>query len=110
MKNKKSEKLLRKKIFSTEKLKRKKEYDLKKLKKRPKRDVDHDALKIPTNLRLDAIVLADIKEKADLIGLPYQSLINSILKQYLNGELIHRETLNIFKDLIIENKKGNEVA
>ena len=88
----------------------KKEYDLKNLKKRPKREVDQDALKVPTNLRLDALVVADLKEKAELLGLPYQSLINSILKQYLNGELVSKETLSIFKELMIENKKGNEVA
>ncbi len=86
----------------------KNEYDLKSMKQRPKREADPEALKLSVHLRLDAIVVADIKEKAEKLGLPYQTLINSVLKQYLNGELVSREAISIFKEML--SKKKDEVA
>lgn len=74
----------------------KKEYDLKKLKKRPgKPKVDKDATKIPVSLRLDGIVLAQIKTEAERLGIPYQTLISSILHRYVNADLVDLKSLNI---------------
>lgn len=85
----------------------KNEYDLKSMKQRPKREADPEALKLSVHLRLDAIIVSDIKEKAERMGLPYQTLINSVLKQYLNGEFVSKETISIFKEIL---SKKNEVA
>jgi len=78
----------------------KNEYDLKSMKQRPKREADPEALKISVHLRLDAIIVSDLKEKAERMGLPYQTLINSVLKQYLNGEIVSRETVSMVKEIL----------
>ena len=67
----------------------KKEYDLKKLRKRSSSvKVDTGAGKIPISLRIDGSVLSEIKTEANRQGIPYQTLIGSILHRYSNGELI----------------------
>jgi predicted DNA binding CopG/RHH family protein len=80
--------------------KMKDEYDLKSMKQRPKREADPEALKMSVHLRLDAIIVSDLKEKAEKMGLPYQTLINSVLKQYLNGEFVSRETISMVKEIL----------
>ncbi len=69
----------------------KKEYDLKKLRKRPgKVKVDPEAVKTPVSIRLDGSVLAALKTEADRLGIPYQTLIGSILHRFSTGELIDK--------------------
>ena len=76
----------------------KKEYDLKKLKKRPgKVKVAKDAVKVPVSLRLDGSVLAAIKTEAERVGVPYQTLIGSILHRYATNELVDRRDLELAK-------------
>ena len=66
----------------------KKEYDLNKRKKRDgKAKTDNSAAKTPISLRVDGAVLADLKTEAEQLGIPYQTLINSILYRYTAGEL-----------------------
>ncbi len=68
-----------------------KEYDSSKAKKRSVRvKVDIDAAKIPTSIRLNRSVLAWYKTEADRQGLPYQTLINSVLRRYANSELVDK--------------------
>lgn len=74
----------------------KKEYDLKKLKRRPgAMKTDKEASKIPISIRLDGAVLASIKTEAVRLGLPYQSLVGSILHRYATGELIDRKSSEV---------------
>jgi len=76
----------------------KKEYDLKNLKKRSgKVRVDKSAAKIPVGLRLDGSDLALLKSEAERRGIPYQTLLGSILHQYLHEELIERKTVEVLK-------------
>ncbi len=78
----------------------KKEYDLKNLKRRPgKPKVYKDAVKIPVSIRLDGSLLAAIKSEAELLGIPYQTHLASILHQYANGELIAKKTVGLLKKL-----------
>ena len=78
----------------------KKEYDLKKLKKRPGRvKTDKDAVKLPVSLRLDGSVLAAIRTEADRLGIPYQTLIGSILHRYATNELLDRRDLDVAKSI-----------
>ncbi len=78
----------------------KKEYDLRKLRKRPgKARVDKSAAKIPVGLRLDGSDLARLKTEAETRGIPYQTLLGSILHQYLSGELIERKIVEAVKKL-----------
>lgn len=74
----------------------KKEYDLSKLKKRPgKIKVDADAAKIPISIRLDGAVLADLRSEAERLGIPYQTLISSVLHRYIKGELVDPKAIDL---------------
>jgi predicted DNA binding CopG/RHH family protein len=69
----------------------KKEYDLKTMKKRPGPvKVDPDAAKVPTSIRLDGSVVSELKTQALRLGIPYQTLISSILYRYVTGDLVDR--------------------
>ena len=71
----------------------KKEYDLKKLQKRKKPPVmDKSATKVPISLRIDGNVLGDIRTEAERQGIPYQTLIGSVLCRYIKGELIDKHS------------------
>lgn len=77
----------------------KKEYDLRALKKRPgKVKIDPDAAKIPINLRLDGSVIGYFKTEVERLGLPYQTLVSSILHQYASDELIERKTIDLLRN------------
>ncbi len=67
----------------------KKDLDLKKMKQRPGR-VYPEAAKTAINVRLDTSVVADIKYEAHRLGIPYQTLINSVLHRFTTGELIDK--------------------
>lgn len=74
----------------------KKEYELKKLKKRPgKAKSSPKAAKVPISIRIDGSDLADLKSEAERLGMPYQTLIGSILHRYANGELVDLKSVNI---------------
>lgn len=74
----------------------KKEYDLGKLKRRPARvKTDPDAAKTPISIRLDGIVLADLRSEAERLGIPYQTLISSVLHRYAHGDLVDRKSINL---------------
>ncbi len=78
----------------------KKEYDLYMMKKRPGRvKTDMDAVKLPVSLRLDGSVLAAIKTEADRLGIPYQTLIGSILHRYATNELLDRRYPDVAKSI-----------
>jgi predicted DNA binding CopG/RHH family protein len=74
----------------------KKEYDLGRLKKRPgKVKIDPDAAKTPISIRLDGTVLADLRSEADRLGIPYQTLISSVLYRYVQGELVDPKAIDL---------------
>lgn len=69
----------------------KKEYDLKSLKRRPgKTKVYQEAAKVAINIRLDAVVVSDLKDESERMGIPYQTLINSVLHRFVTGQLIDK--------------------
>jgi predicted DNA binding CopG/RHH family protein len=74
----------------------KKEYDLGKLRKRPgKVKTDRDAGKTPVSIRLDGSVLADLRTEAERLGIPYQTLIGSVLHRYVHGDLVDRKSIDL---------------
>lgn len=78
----------------------KKEYDLKKLKKRPgKIKVDPNAAKVPINIRLNGSIVAWYKTEAERLGIPYQTLIGSILHRYATNELLDKKTIEHVKSI-----------
>lgn len=62
-----------------------KEYDFKKLKKAEPKYLKH--LKESVTMRLDPHVIKYFKKLAQESGIPYQSLINYVLKEYAKSEL-----------------------
>lgn len=75
----------------------KKNYDLKTLKKKVgKTKVDPDSIRTMISLKIDANNLADIKNEAERLGMPYQTLINSILHRYIHGELLDKRDVKLF--------------
>lgn len=69
----------------------KKEYDFSKAKKRSlRKKVDSGSSKIPTSIRLDGSILAWFKTEAQRQGVPYQTLISSVLHRFATLELIDR--------------------
>lgn len=76
----------------------KKEYNLKTLKRRsPKTRATPDAVKVPVSIRLDGSVLAALKTEAASLGLPYQTLVGSVLHQYVTGSLVPAKSMAIWK-------------
>jgi predicted DNA binding CopG/RHH family protein len=74
----------------------KREYNLGKLKKRPgKVKTDPNAAKTPISIRLDGTVLADLRSEADRLGIPYQTLIGSVLYRYVRGELVDPKAIDL---------------
>jgi predicted DNA binding CopG/RHH family protein len=67
----------------------KKEYDLRKLTPGAgKTKSAPHAAKIAVSIRLDGSVLAELRTEAHRLGIPYQTLIGSILHRYAHGDLI----------------------
>lgn len=78
----------------------KKEYDFSKAKKRSDRvKIDSQVAKIPTSIRLDGSILAWYKTEAERHGIPYQTLICSILHRYANSELIDKSEVKRLRHL-----------
>ncbi len=66
-----------------------KEYDIKKFKKVHPSRVDPDP-RMMISLRAIPRDISLLKDEADRLGIPYQSLINSIIHRFVNGELIDK--------------------
>lgn len=69
----------------------KKHYDLDKMQRRigPVR-VDPEAGKTLISIRLDGNDIGDLKREALRLGIPYQTLIGSILHRFVSGELVDK--------------------
>ena len=71
----------------------KKEYDLKKMKWEKRTPLDPATTKLSITARLDMDIVSWLKAEADRKGLPYQTLMNSLLKEVMHGTLISEQTL-----------------
>ena len=77
-----------------------KSYQLSELKKRSgTTKTDAAAAKVPVSVRIDAADLALLKNEAVRLGIPYQTLLGSIVHQYVTGELIEIKTVAMLKKL-----------
>ena len=45
------------------------------------------------SMRLDPENIEGMKERAKVEGIPYQTLINSVLHRFLNGDLVSKDSL-----------------
>jgi predicted DNA binding CopG/RHH family protein len=71
----------------------KKEYNLKKMKWRKRDPIDPATTKLSITARLDMDIVSWLRKEADKKGLPYQTLMNSILKEVMQGTLLSEATL-----------------
>lgn len=55
--------------------------------------VDPEAGRIAISIKVDACDLGDIRIEAERRGIPYQTLINSILHMFVTGELVDRRAI-----------------
>ena len=70
------------------------EYDLKNMKRRPgKVKVDPDANKMAISVRFGTHDIALLRDEADRLGIPYQTLIGSIIHRFVTGELIDKKSI-----------------
>ena len=93
------------------------EFDIKKVKKRPGKVKVDPSPKIMISIRLEAGVLASIKDEADSLGVGYQTLISSILKKHVGPEnvsfedrLIERVLKRLEKAGVVSGKKKQKVS
>ncbi len=72
----------------------KKEYDLSKMKTRQRKQKQvSESLRTAISIKLDSETLGEIKVEAMRLGMPYQTLINSILYRFATGELVDRKNI-----------------
>jgi uncharacterized protein (DUF4415 family) len=82
----------------------KKEYDLSKLKKRKARPaIPSSELKTMISLRMDLDILSWLKTESERTGIPYQTLLTSILREKMTAGDI-KEQLR----LVIREELGNK--
>ena len=62
----------------------KKEYNLKKMKRVDRAPLDPKETKIAMALRIDADVVLWLRKEAERTGIPYQTLLNSKLRETMN--------------------------
>ncbi|MFL5782957.1 MAG: CopG family antitoxin [Bacteriovoracaceae bacterium] len=67
-----------------------KEYDLKKF-KRVSPDRVYADPKVMISVRFDLSVLNQVREEAERMGIPYQTLIQSVIHRFVSGELIDKK-------------------
>lgn len=73
-------------------------YKLKDLKKRPgKVKVYAEAAKTPISIRFDTYDISALRDEADRLGIPYQTLICSIVHRYITGELVDKGVMTLNK-------------
>jgi predicted DNA binding CopG/RHH family protein len=72
----------------------KKEYDFKSMKRRPLKTYP-EASKVAITIRLDVKLIVGIKDEAVRLGIPYQTLINSILHRFVTGELTDKNNKKV---------------
>lgn len=75
------------------------EYDLKNMKRRPGKVkvLSEEEVKIPVSLRLSPGDVSLLRDEADRLGIPYQTLISSILHRFVTGELVDRKEVSLKK-------------
>ena len=75
------------------------EYNLDKMKRRPGkvRVLTEEEVKIPISLRISPSDISLLRDEADRLGIPYQTLISSIIHRFVTGELIDKKSLKLNK-------------
>lgn len=77
--------------------------ELQKFKRVSKDRVDPEATKTMVSIRLDNHIIAGLKDEAERTGVPYQTLLSSILHMYLTGQLIDKK--NNFRETDLDSEK-----
>lgn len=75
------------------------EYNLKKMKRRTGKVkvLTEEEVKIPISLRISPSDISLLRDEADRLGIPYQTLISSIIHRFVTGELVDKRTVTLSK-------------
>lgn len=68
-------------------------YDFKNMKKRDKQPIDPEADRVQISLKMDGNDLAALRTEAKRLGIPYQTLLNSVIHRFVNGEFVDRKEI-----------------
>ena len=83
----------------------KKKYDLAKMKIKKRGAVVSSDVKIQKTIRIDLDVLSWLLKEGEKRGLPYQTLINSILKETMNKENPREDLKKLVRKVVKEELK-----
>jgi predicted DNA binding CopG/RHH family protein len=72
--------------------------------KRIEKTISHARKNRAISLRISTYDLEKVKEKAELQGLPYQTLINTIIHKYVTNQLFEKE--EVLKSLRLLNEEN----
>ena len=61
------------------------------------RVLTEEEVKIPISLRISPSDISLLRDEADRLGIPYQTLISSIIHRFVTGELIDKKSLKLNK-------------
>ena len=70
----------------------KSKYDFSQMKERPAKH-DPNADRIQISLKINANDLSALKTEATRMGIPYQTLLNSVIHRFVEGEFIDRKDI-----------------
>lgn len=84
----------------------KKEFNFKKAKRVGNRFKDAD-IKVSVTTRIDPDVVAWLRRESEKKGIPYQTLINSLLKQAMNADSDEERIRQIVKDEMRKKASGD---
>lgn len=80
----------------------KKEYDLKKMKFKPAKRIDVKNSKVSITIRFDTDLVIWLRKESEKTGIPYQTLLNSKLRQAMN---LPDEMRELAKEILREELK-----
>jgi predicted DNA binding CopG/RHH family protein len=65
--------------------------DMEKIREQMKIAAKNTFRKKPVTIRMTNLMIGQLKDKATKEGMPYQTLMNSVLHKYLSGKLVERD-------------------
>lgn len=85
----------------------KKEYDFTKMKRRPGpvKVATRGMVKTTISLRMDPELMIQLRDESERVGIPYQTLIGSILHRYVTGQLVDAGTPDKMIDIPKDSTK-----
>lgn len=85
-------------------------FEIEKLKKAARKSVESRRKEARVNIRMSEHDVILLKERAQVEGLPYQSLMSSIIHKYVTEQLVEKKYVDEIARQLRSNKKDKEAA